>query len=69
MFNALWESATSTGGSGASTADAVSNTPAGTISSTNVQDAINELDTEKVSYTDPHYIAAKLVVATIFGAR
>lgn len=62
LSNSLWEPVTPSG-------EYVVNTPAGTISATTVQAAINELDTEKVPYVDPHYVAAKLVVATIFGAR
>jgi hypothetical protein len=41
----------------AATAAAISNTPAGTIAATTVQDAINELDSEKVAKTDVIAIA------------
>lgn len=58
--DALWEPVTPT--------DYLAYTPAGTISSTNIPDAINELDTEKVPYTDPHYIVAKYLAAVQLGA-
>jgi hypothetical protein len=61
LSNALWEPVTPSG-------DYVTNTPAGNISATTVQAAINELDTEKVPYTDPHYIAAKYLAAIQLGA-
>lgn len=61
LFDALWEPVTPSGSN-------VVNTPAGNISSTTVQAAINELDTEKVPYTDPHYIASKYLAAIQLGA-
>jgi len=61
LSNTLWEPVTPSG-------DYVTNTPAGNISATTVQAAINELDTEKVPYVDPHYVAAKYLEAINFGA-
>ncbi|AJQ26931.1 hypothetical protein [Pelosinus fermentans] len=57
------------GGGGASSAADVSNTPAGNISSENVQDAIYELDTKKASVDSPSLtgtptINGKAIVAT-----
>jgi hypothetical protein len=45
---------------GANNAASVSNTPAGNISSTNVQAALNELDAEKLSSADGAVTSAKL---------
>lgn len=61
MSDSLWEPVTPSG-------SYVVNTPAGNIAATTVQDAINELDTEKVPYVDPHYVAAKYLEAINFGA-
>lgn len=59
--SALWEPA-------APSADYVVVTPAGGISSTTLQAALVELDTEKVPYIDSHYVAAKYLEAINFGA-
>lgn len=61
MFGPLWEPIEQT-------ADYVANTPSGNITSETTQGAINELDTEKVSYVDPHYVASKYLEAINFGA-
>ncbi len=45
-----------TGGGGASSAEDISNTPAGNILSENVQDAINELDMKKAALDSPDFI-------------
>lgn len=59
--NALWEPVSPS-------SDYVVVTPAGGISSTTLQTALVELDTEKVPYVDPHYVAAKYLEAINFGA-
>lgn len=58
---ALWEPAEPS-------ADYVAVTPSGGISATTLQAALVELDTEKVPYTDSHYVAAKYLEAINFGA-
>lgn len=56
--------------SGASTpsATSVSFSPYGAIAASNVQAAINELEDEKVSLTETHYVAATYLTALAFGA-
>jgi hypothetical protein len=56
------------GDGGAISAGYVTNTPAGNIAATNVQDALNELDTEKSGTSHTHAISSGVFTKTLTGS-